>query len=79
MIKEKSKYDKYKYFKNIDLKIALDQNTSFYKLIVKVKKEIVETLKNQSQKSNTQMMKYSITTDSSDSILLDMLQSNKNL
>ena len=45
----------------------------------KVKKEIVETLKNQSQKSNTQMMKYSITTDSSDSILLDMLQSNKNL
>ena len=39
--KFKKYLDKYKYFKNIDLKIALDQNTSFYKLIVKVKKEIV--------------------------------------
>ena len=45
----------------------------------RVKKEICETLKNQSRKSNTQMIKYSITTNSSNSILLDILQSNKHL
>ena len=37
----RSDLDNYSSFKNIPFKIALNKNTSFYKLIIKIKKEIV--------------------------------------
>ena len=70
--------NQYSYFKNISFKIAVEENRSFYKLIIKVKKEIVAygiTINEYNiDKTGTHLNaeKFNEMMDDSNSIIVDM-------
>ena len=78
LIKFKNNLNQYSFFKNIPFKFALEQNQSFYKLIIKVKNEIVsfgisiEDYDLKKTGTHLNAKKFNEMADKKDTVIVDM-------